>query len=112
VPDREYQSCREACIRCAEECERCGDACLDESDPGMLAECIRLDRDCAALCWQMAAFLGRDSPFIYHLGRLCAEACDACAAECARHDHEHCQRCAKACRECAEECHRMSAAVV
>ncbi|WP_240040798.1 four-helix bundle copper-binding protein [Pseudocnuella soli] len=42
------------------------------------------------------------------LCRLCADACEACAAECGQHQHDHCQQCAQACRACAEECRRMA----
>ena len=39
--------------------------------------------------------------------------CDACGAECDKHQHmEHCQRCAEACHRCAEECRRMAGAGV
>ncbi|HDR9360290.1 TPA: four-helix bundle copper-binding protein, partial [Burkholderia vietnamiensis] len=38
----------------------------------------------------------------------CAQACDACAAECGRHAHEHCRRCAQACEACAAMCRAMA----
>jgi hypothetical protein len=78
----------------------------------MMAGCIRLDRDCAQLCWAAAAFMSRGSPFLNDLCRLCAEVCGACGEECARHPQDHCQRCAEACRHCAEECRRMAGAAV
>jgi hypothetical protein len=40
---------------------------------------------------------------------LCAEVCDDCAAECEKHEHDHCQACAGACRKCADECRKMAA---
>jgi hypothetical protein len=43
----QYKSCIEACVQCAQECEQCADACLSEQDVKKMAECIRLDRDCA-----------------------------------------------------------------
>jgi hypothetical protein len=48
---QEWQTCMEACVRCAEACEHCADACLNEPDVAAMAECIRLDRDCAESCW-------------------------------------------------------------
>jgi hypothetical protein len=33
--------------------------------------------------------------------------CEACAAECSKHDDDHCRRCAEACRRCAGECRSM-----
>jgi|ERR1043166_3602335 hypothetical protein len=107
----EHHACIDACVRCAQECHHCADACLEEDDVKSMAACIRLDRDCASLCWMAAAFMSRGSPFIGELCRLCAEACEVCAEECAHHHVEHCQRCAEACRECAEECRRMAGAM-
>jgi hypothetical protein len=74
----------------------------------MMAECIRLDRDCAEICWGAAAFMSRGSRFAYDLCRVCAEVCLACGDECDKHDHDHCRICAEACRHCAEECRRMA----
>jgi hypothetical protein len=42
------------------------------------------------------------------LCRLCAEICDACGLECAKHHQDHCQDCAKECQKCAEECRNMA----
>ena len=42
---------------------------------------------------------------------FCARVCDACAAECEKHDHEHCKLCAQMCRECAEDCRNAALAV-
>jgi hypothetical protein len=43
---------------------------------------------------------------------LCARVCDACAAECERHEREHCKLCAQICRECAEDCRNAAMAVM
>jgi hypothetical protein len=106
------QSCMTACAECAMECERCADACLDESNVSEMAACIRLDRDCAAICFAAVDFMSRNSTFAAEICRLCAEVCESCAAECARHEMDHCQRCAEACARCAEECRRMATASV
>lgn len=107
---REYQSCIEACVRCAQECEHCANACLGEPDVKTMAVCIRLDRDCAAICWLAAAFMSRRSEFDTDICRLCASVCASCASECGKHMHDHCQRCAEACQKCAQECSNMAAA--
>lgn len=106
----EFRSCIEACIRCAQACEHCGNACLSESDVSQMAECIRLDKDCAEMCWTAAAYMSRDSRFARDICRVCAEICEACAAECRQHEAEHCQRCAEACEQCAAECRQMAGA--
>lgn len=103
-------ACLEACVECLVACEMCADACLDESDPKMLAQCIRLDRDCAEACAAAVRVMARGGPLAAALCRACADACDACAAECEKHaaHHEHCRICAEACRRSAEECRRMA----
>lgn len=103
------QSGIDACVQCAQACEQCGEACLREPSVADLVECIRLDTECAILCWTAAPLMSRGSRYAADLCRLCAEACDACAAECDRHSHmEHCRLCAEACRRCAEECRRVA----
>jgi hypothetical protein len=61
----ENQSCIEACVRCAQECEHCADACLSEQKVKEMAECIRLDKDCAEISWSAAALMSRGSRFMY-----------------------------------------------
>jgi hypothetical protein len=78
----------------------------------MMAECIRLDIDCAKMCWCAAGYMSRGSQFARDICRICAEICDACGAECEKHEHDHCQRCAKACKRCAEECRKMAGAAI
>jgi hypothetical protein len=102
--NKSNQACIDACVQCAQECEDCTSACLNESDVNEMAGCIRANIDCMGLCWTAAAFLSRESQFQEEICRLCAEACDVCAAECARHESEHCQRCSATCRWCADEC--------
>ena len=104
-----YQSCIEACNSCADACDHCATACLNESDVKMMARCIALDIDCAAVCRLAAGAMARDSEFAQRVCTLCAELCAACGDECAKHDHAHCQACASACRACADECRKMAA---
>ena len=99
-----YRECVDACNACAAACWHCANACLGESDPKAMARCIALDMDCAGLCQFTAGAMARDSELATHVARLCEQACSACAEECARHPHRHCQDCAAACRRCAEAC--------
>lgn len=101
---QEYQSGIDACVRSAQACEHCANARLFEPDANALAACIRLARDCAAVCWLTASLMSRRSEFDTDVCRLCAAVCDACAGECERHSPDHCRRCAEACRTCAEAC--------
>jgi len=90
---------------CALACNNCSTACLEEKDIQKMAECIRLDMDCAQICAVTAAFVGRNSDHAKHLLKECAEICRKCADECGKHsDMEHCKTCAEACRNCANAC--------
>lgn len=91
-------------LECQKTCNNCFYACLKEDDVKMMAECIRLDRECADLCGLVVDFAQRESDRLPEILELCANACDACADECEKHDMDHCQACAKACRECATAC--------
>jgi hypothetical protein len=99
---------------CAKMCLSCADACAAE---GMdMRQCIRMCLDCADIC-DAAANLGlrhtgSDPQTLHELLDLCARACDACATECEKHDHEHCKLCAQMCRECAEDCRNAALSVM
>lgn len=109
----QFRSCIDGCVRCAEECDHCASVCLSEQDVKSLAECIRLDMDCAEICWTAASSMSRGSQFAQDVCRVCAEVCDACGAECEKHSKmDHCRKCGEACRQCAEECRRMAGAAV
>ena len=105
----QQQTATSALLSCAMACENCASACLREPDVAMMAECIRLDRDCADVCVLTARWLARESDSARELLQMCAKVCKACAAECAQHKAAHCQECAQACTHCAEECLRLAA---
>ena len=98
---------------CAKMCASCADACLAEStgpEAMDMTQCIRLCLDCSDIC-EAAARLGLrrtgdDQPMLRELLELCARMCEACAAECEKHEHEHCKLCSQICRECAEDCRK------
>jgi hypothetical protein len=90
---------------CADACNACSTACLTEKDVAKMADCIKLDMDCAQICQVTAAFISRNSAHAGHLMKECAEICTKCAEECSKHaDMDHCKRCAEACRKCADVC--------
>jgi hypothetical protein len=94
---------------CAQACDRCAAACLEEADVAALKNCIALDLDCAEICKALVGSLSRNSIFHGELAGVCADICDACAEECARHAHmAHCLECAEACRRCAESCRSLT----
>ncbi|MEC4721735.1 four-helix bundle copper-binding protein [Noviherbaspirillum sp. CPCC 100848] len=110
MASEQFQSCIEACYACAATCDNCAASCLQEEDVKMMARCIALDIDCAQICRLAAAYMARGSEMSTSLCQLCAEVCEACGNECAKHQMGHCQACAQACLRCAEECRRMSTA--
>jgi hypothetical protein len=89
---------------CASACEWCHDACLGEENVKMLADCIRLDRDCAKICLLTSGLVASHSPWASRMVKLCEEICTECAEECENHDMDHCRNCAGACRACAGAC--------
>jgi hypothetical protein len=106
-------SCIEACFECAQVCTACADACLGERELDELVRCIRLDLDCADICYATGRMLSRQTAFDQGLAlntlQTCIEACVTCGEECEAHahDHEHCRICADACRRCAQSCERL-----
>ena len=99
---------------CAKMCASCADACLAE--PIDMTQCIRMCLDCSDICEATARLglrrSGDDQAILRELLDLCARMCEACAAECERHDHEHCKLCAQICRECAADCRNAAASVL
>jgi hypothetical protein len=94
----------DACLASAALCHHCAASCLQETDVKMMANCIQLDMECAALCTATAQLLSLGSPHASALAKICAAACEACAAECSKHTNVHCQECATACKICADYC--------
>lgn len=105
-----------AAAECSLVCTACADACLSEE--GDLAECARLNLDCAEICASVAHLLSRpghqDRETLDTMLEACARSCSACAEECERHADfmEHCRICAESCRRCASACEEMSTALV
>ena len=80
-------------VAAAHACEWCAERCIDEGPE--MAECIRLCRDVADLASLNARLITRDSVFGPDAAEVFVAAADACAQECARHHHRHCQECAE-----------------
>jgi uncharacterized protein DUF326 len=91
---------------CAAICASCADA--DSAEAMDMRQCIRTCLDCADICAATARVAirqtGSNPAVTRAMLETCATACDACAEECARHDHDHCRLCAEMCRECARDC--------
>lgn len=108
--NKKFNACIEACNACAVACNHCVSSCLHEQDVKMMVPCIALDMDCAQICALAASAMARNSEHSQAICALCADICQACGDECAKHKMDHCQACAKACHKCAEECRKMALA--
>lgn len=97
-------------MKCASICNHCASSCTQEEDVKMMASCIQLDMECAAVCYAAAQLMSLGSSRAQEFCALCADICDECAEECGKHEHmKHCKECADACRICAEECRNFAA---
>jgi hypothetical protein len=103
----DYKDCIGACLKCAAICNHCSSSSLQEKDVTMMARCIQIDIECAAICYAAAQLMSVGSSKSHEVCRLCVQLCRECSDECENHDNEHCRECAKACRNCAEECMEM-----
>ena len=101
----QYKVCIDACLRCAAICNYCASSCAKEPDAQKMARCIQLNMECASICYATAEFMSLGSERVPELCKLCASLCDACAAECKKHENMHCTECAAACTDCAEACY-------
>lgn len=102
--DEEHQQLSQTLHECVEACNHCYYACLKEEDVKMMAECIRLDRECAEICAFLEHALTRSTSFAPDLAKVCSRICEACGSECQKYEHNHCQKCAEACFKCAKAC--------
>ncbi|SET39347.1 four-helix bundle copper-binding protein [Paenibacillus sp. NFR01] len=107
----QYQECIDACIKTMNACNYSYVASLKEYDLASLRESIQLDRECAEICSFAVSAMTRQSPFVVDILRLCAEICERCADESAKHPQTHCRECIEACRNAAMACRLVSGAV-
>jgi hypothetical protein len=109
--------CIQQCFVCVLTCTSCADACLAEQQVHELVRCIRLNLDCADVCDATGHVLTRQTSseprLVQSMLDACAQACRACADECARHapHHEHCRMCADACGRCEQACEDLRSSI-
>ena len=98
---------------CAKMCLSCADASMAEDMD--MTQAIRLCLDCADVCEATARLglrrTGSNEQVLREMLEFCARTCDECAAECERHEHEHCKLSAQICRECAADCRRAAESI-
>ena len=109
---KHYQECIAACFACAQTCETCSDDMIGmdhHGDQKLMAQCIRLCRECTDICVLAGRWMSQGSAMSDRLCGLCADICDSCAEVCEQHAPHHalCGPCATECRRCAELCRKM-----
>lgn len=108
--NRLVETAIEACLQCLHWCSACVDDGLT-NNPSMMSASVRLCHECAPVCGVSAALLSGNSQFAHQLCGVCADICEACAAECGKHKHsEIMRRCAEACTRCAMACREVAKA--
>ena len=104
---QQEKDCVEAALNCHKTCLGMAMThCLDEGGEHVAPQHFRLMIDCAAICATTADFIMHKSQFHRHLCALCAEVCNACAADCMKLDGM--EECVEACRRCAQACRAMA----
>jgi hypothetical protein len=94
-----FSECLQVCVDCLLACQQYADFCLDHPDA---SQTVRLCRDCADLASVTLSFVARQSPLAGRLGAALADACAACADECARRDDNLARICTRACDRCGD----------
>ncbi|MCL9660109.1 four-helix bundle copper-binding protein [Paenibacillus hunanensis] len=103
----QYRPYIEACVEAMNACNLSYVSNLKQYDLEKLCDCIRVNRDCAEVCSFTIQALSQGNAFAAEIAGLCAKACEACIAECSKHEQTHCQDCVEACRRCAEMCREL-----
>ena len=95
-------------LTCHRICEETITHCLHTGGAHADSDHIRMMMDCADICRVASDYMVRGSQFTSAIAALCADICEACAADCERfHDDAQMVACAQACRRCAQSCRQM-----
>jgi hypothetical protein len=106
----QMQDCIDHCQGCQETCLEMIGHCLELGGEHAEADHIRMLMACAEICDTSARFMLLESPHHVATCGVCADVCEACAADCDRFDDETMARCADECRRCAAICRQMAKA--
>jgi hypothetical protein len=76
-----------------------------------MVKCIRLDLDCADICFATSRVVSRQTEYDAKVTRsqleACVTVCKSCGDECEQHGQhgmDHCRVCAESCRRCEQAC--------
>jgi hypothetical protein len=107
-----YARCAKACKDCQAACSACSAHCAGMIKAGDKAhvKTKQLSDDCADICAAAAKLTQRKGPLTNTICEACANACDACGAECAKYPTmKTMMDCVKSCKACAKACRDMIA---
>lgn len=98
-----------AASHCVQAADACIAHCLDllSTGDGTLGACARSATALRAVCDTLAQLAAQpSSPLLVRYAAVAKLYCDDCAAECRRHADRHaaCRVCLEACEACAKEC--------
>lgn len=97
----------ETCLECHSVCySTLMTHCLETGGEHTRPQHVRLMMDCVEICLASANAMARKSQFHRNLCALCAEACEACADDCAK--LAGMEDCVTVCRACAKSCSAMA----
>lgn len=105
----DLQACIDACLRCHSTClSMAMTHCLEMGGEHVAPDHFRLMMDCADICRTSADFMLRASAHHAAVCGVCADICEACAADCEWVGDM--DDCVAACRACAQHCRQMAMA--
>lgn len=107
------QALVEAASDCIIKGETCLNHCLDLLADGdkEMAACAKSVNQMLALCNALVSLGNQQSKYLSALSKVALDACEACEAECRKHEkkHEQCKACADSCASCTKQCKALSA---
>lgn len=107
--EHSMESCIQACNQCHQIClQTAMNYCLNTGGKHVEPEHFRLIMSCAEICQTSANFQLSNSSFSNRLCAVCAEVCEACAADCRRIGGM--DECVQACENCSASCRQMASA--
>jgi len=105
-----FDACAKACASCQIECHRCSQHCATLTADGQKQhlETMKFCADCGDICATAANIMARRGVLSWTICQACVEACDKCAAACAKFpDDKPMKACADECKKCAKACREM-----
>ena len=104
---QDMQAYIEACSRCHQVClQTAMNFCLSQGGKHVEASHFRLMMNCAMICETSANFMLSGSDYHQRICGVCAEICEACAADC--EGLGDMDECVETCRSCAASCRQMA----